>query len=229
MSDTSAFIAGCATTGAAALVLLLARLGVGEPPTSIDRIETPTVYEDVIPVPAPPPVESPSSTLADEKLMSELQEQQALTDRLENQISRQDLLIRDLESRVQKQQQETQALASRLSAYEGSMSSLTTQQQSLTTQQQQFEGIQRDTDKAQSSLLWVGAGLVMVVLIGGAVVLIILVVIVAFQSRGRSSSPTSHVIYTTETPVPPNIHYRQELLPPAISPARRVYPQDVYD
>lgn len=219
MSDTSAFIAGCATTGAAALMLLLARLGMGESPTAVDRVEVPPAQETVVPVPAPPAV--PSDTLAQEKLLDELQEQQAQSERLQVQLSQQDLMIRDLESRLQQQQQETQALSMRLSGYESSVSN-------LTTQQQQFAGIQRDTDKAQSSLLWVGAGLVMVVLIGGAVVLIILVVLVAFQSRGRSTASSSPVVYSTEVPVSPNIYYRQDFLPPPKQP-RRVYPQDVYD
>ena len=221
MSDTSAFIAGCATTGAAALILLLARMGGGSPPTGIDDLGPSTAPEIVMPVPAPPPPSTSSeSTLADEKMAAELKDQQALIERLESQLAQHDLLVRDLESQLEQQRQETQTLVTRLSTFESSVST-------LTNQQQQFAGVQRDTDKAQSSLLWVGAGLVMVVLIGGALVLVILVVLVAFQSRNRSS-PSSHIVYSTEVPVPPNPYYRQEFLPPPNQP-RRVYPQDIYD
>ncbi len=222
MSDTSAFIAGCATTGAAALMLLLARMNMSESATNVENLEPSTVQESIMPVPTPPPPESPSANLAEEKLLSELQDQQALVDRLESTLSQQDLLIRDLESQLEKQQQDTQALNTRLTTFETSMSM-------LTTQQQQLAGVQRETDKAQSSLLWVGAGLVMVVLIGGALVLVILVILVAFQSRNRQS-PSSHIVYSTEMPVPPNpyTYYRPELLPSPSQP-RRVYPQDVYD
>lgn len=223
MSDSSAFIAGCATTGAAALVLLLARMSVGESPISVETSSTtPSPYESVVPVPAPPPPTADiSNSLAEEQLTGEIEDQQALITRLEEQISQQDLLLRDVSSQLEQQRQETQALASRLTTYETSVNT-------LTSQQQQFAGVQRDTDKAQSSILWVGAGLVMVVLIGGAVVLVILVVLVAFQSRGRSSTPSSQIVYSTEVPVPPNPYYRQEFLPASRQP-RRVYPQDVYD
>ncbi|MGF1521244.1 MAG: hypothetical protein ACFBSF_02860 [Leptolyngbyaceae cyanobacterium] len=220
MSDTSAFIAGCATTGAAALILLLARLGAGETPVTVENSVPAPAQESVMPVPAPPPPSTATnSSFADETLVSELQDQQALIARLETQISQQDLLLQDLSTQLEQQRQETQVLANRLNTHETSVSS-------LTAQQQQFAGVQRDTDKAQSSLLWMGAGLVMVVLIGGALVLVILVVLVAFQSRSRSS-PSSQVVYSTEVPVQPNPYYRQEFLPPTRQ--RRVYPQDIYD
>ena len=222
MSDTSAFIAGCATTGAAALILLLARMGVGESPVSVENPVPTSAQESVMPVPAPPPpINGDVNLHAEEELLSELQDQQALITRLETQISQQDLLLRDLSSQLQQQRQETQTLATRISTYETSVNS-------LTAQQQQFAGVQQETDKAQSSLLWVGAGLVMVVLIGGALVLVILVVLVAFQSRSRSSSPPNQVVYSTEVPVPPNPYYRQEFLPPVIR-QRQVYPQDIYE
>lgn len=175
-----------------------------------------------MPVPAPPPPTTASATnpAVEEELLEALQEQQDLTERLEGQITQQDVLIRDLESQLQQQREETQALSTRLTTYESTVSM-------LATQQQQFAGVQRETDKAQSSLLWVGAGLVLVVLIGGALVVVILVVLVAFQSRNRQS-PSSQIVYSTEVPVSPNAYYRQDFLPPPNRP-RRVYPQDVYD
>ena len=223
MSDTSAFIAGCATTGAAALILLLARISVGESPVSVENPVPNTAQESVMPVPAPPPpLDGDANLHAEEELLNELQDQQTLITQLETQISQQDLLLRDLSSQLEQQRQATQTLATRLSTYETSVNT-------LTTQQQQFAGVQQETDKAQSSLLWVGAGLVMVVLIGGALVLVILVVLVAFQSRSRSTSPSSQVVYSTEVPVPPNPYYRQEFLPPPTIRQRQVYPQDIYD
>lgn len=221
MSDSSAFIAGCATTGAAALILLLARMSVGESPLPVQDTGPSAAQETVVPIPAPPPPNHGSdSTRANEQLLAELKDQQMLMERLESQIEQQALAVRDLESKLEQQQQETQTLMTRLSTFESSVST-------LTSQQQQFAGVQRETDKAQSSLLWVGAGLVMVVLIGGALVLVILVVLVSFQSRHRSS-PSSHIVYSTGMPVPPNPYYRQDFLPPPSHP-RRVYPQDIYD
>ena len=222
MSDTSAFIAGCATTGAAALMLLLARVSMSETATNVDSWESSAAQESIVPVPAPPPPGSPNTDLTEEKFATELEDQQAVIERLESMLSQQKTLITDLEAQLANQQQETQVLHNRLTTFE---SSVTT----LTTQQQQLVGVQHETDKAQSSLLWVGAGLVMVVLIGGALVLVILVLLVAFQSRNRTS-PSSNIVYPPEVPVPPTpyTYYQQELLPSPTRP-RRVYSQDIYD
>jgi hypothetical protein len=217
MSDSSAFIAGCATTGAAALILLLARITMGESPARVDE-RTSVVQEEILPVPAPP---SALPSAQEMELLAELKQQQELTQLLEERMAQQTLQIQDLQSQLQWQQQETEALAARLSTYEDFMNL-------LTTQQQQFAGVQRETDKTQSSLLWVGAGLVMIVLIGGALVLVILVVLVAFQSRQRST-PSSQIVYTTEVPVPPNPYYTQQPFLPTPRRTRRVYPQEFYD
>ncbi|MEO0988469.1 MAG: hypothetical protein AAFY20_23455, partial [Cyanobacteria bacterium J06639_14] len=166
MSDTSAFIAGCATTGAAALILLLARISVGESPVSVEDSAPTAAQESIMPVPAPPPpTTTGSNPFAEESLLDELQDQQALITRLETQISQQDLLLRDLASQLEQQRQDTQVLASRLGTYETSVNT-------LTAQQQQCAGVQHETDKAHTSMVWVGAGRVMVVLIGGALVLV---------------------------------------------------------
>lgn len=219
MSDSSAFIAGCATTGAAALILLLARLTLGEAPTQVEDFNATVAQESVIPVPAPPPGDSNLFTLPDE-----LAEQQTLTKSLEEQIAQQKALLTELESQLVLQRQETDSLAARVEAYEGAINT-------LTLQQQQFAGVQQETDKAQSSLLWVGAGLVMVVLIGGALVLIILVVLVAFQSRSRPPA-TSQIIYPPDMPPPPPYYpepyYPEQMLPPPRR-TRRVYPQNIYE
>ncbi|NJN19944.1 MAG: hypothetical protein HC812_00440 [Leptolyngbya sp. RL_3_1] len=196
MSDTSAFIAGCATTGAAALMLLLARISLSESPANVNldagSLSSP---EAVIPVPSPPPLDATSPPLAaQEELLDILEQQQVLTKKLDEQLSQQQDVIQDLETQLQTQTVETQALATRLNNYEQSVNS-------LTTQQQQLAGVQQDTDQTQTSLLWVGAGLVLVVLIGGAVVVLILVVLVAFQSRHRQTPPNS-IVYSADIPPP---------------------------
>jgi hypothetical protein len=221
MSDTSAFIAGCATTGAAALMLLLARISLDESSARVAPDFPTTVNEAVMPVPVPPPPTTTGMDLPEQndKVMEALADQKALALRLEAQLTQQDLLIRDLQTQIMQQQSEAKALTTRLDVYENSVSL-------LNTQQEQLAGVQRDTDKTQTSLLWVGAGLVLIVLVGGALVLVILVVLVAFQSRGRSSRPTA-IVYP-DMPPPPASYYQQEFLP-ASSPPRRVYQQDIYD
>jgi hypothetical protein len=222
MSDTSAFIAGCATTGAAALMLLLARISLSESPASVN-LDTGSLSspEAAIPVPAPPPPDASSPPLAaQEELLDILEQQQVLTKKLDEQLSQQQGVIQDLETQLQTQTVETEALAARLNNYEQSVNSLTTQQQRLA-------GVQQDTDQTQTSLLWVGAGLVLVVLIGGAVVVLILVVLVAFQSRHRQTQPNS-IVYSADIPPPSYPYYQQEFLPLPRRP-RRVQAQDIYD
>lgn len=223
MSDTSAFIAGCATTGAAALMLLLARISMGESPTQVNPpLLPPGLEESVMPVPAPPPPTTADGNSPEQRFLDNLDDQQALIDRLESQLTQQDLLIRDLESQLRDQREQTTAIAARLESYERSVDI-------LTTQQQQMAGMQQTTDKTQSSLLWVGAGLVLVVLVGGALVLVILVILVAFQSRHKSNSRPSQIVYSAEVPSPhPGYYPQTEFLPPAKRP-RRIYQQEFYD
>jgi TolA-binding protein len=219
MSDTSAFIAGCATTGAAALMLLLARIGVSESPPNVGLETPPPLNEAVVPVPTPPP-DMGVNLEAQEELLEALEQQQTTIEDLEGDLEQQQFLVRDLESQLQEQQAETQAIAARLDAYEQSVST-------LSLQQQQLAGVQQTTDKTQASLLWVGAGLAIVVLVGGAVILLILVVLVAFQSRNRNTQ-ASQIVYPADVPPPGYAYYHQEFLPPPNRP-RRVQAQDIYD
>ncbi len=218
MSDTSAFIAGCATTGAAALMLVLARMGIQDTASPVSLEPPPALTEDVVPVPAPPPGLTLDVT-AQQELVEALAQQQTLTASLEDMLAQQQVLVRDLERKVQEQQAEALVLATRLDAYEQSVSLLTNQQQALV-------GNQHSSDRTQASILWVGAGLVLVVLVGGAVVLLILVVLVAFQAR-KSRSDMPPIVYTPDIAPPSYPYYQQEFLPPPRRP-RRVQPQDAY-
>jgi hypothetical protein len=218
MSDTSAFIAGCATTGAAALMLLLSRVGMGNSLSTVTVDPPPPLEEAVVPVPSPPSLEP--TVEAQEDLLEALQDQQTMTEDLEEQLVQQQLIVRDLEAQLADQAAETRAIAARLDTYERSVSS-------LDSQQQQLAGVQQSTDKTQASLLWVGAGLAIVVLVGGAVIVLILVVLVAFQSRNRPPQ-SSQIIYPPDIAPPPYPYYQQEFLPAAPRP-RRVQAQDIYD
>lgn len=201
-------------------MLLLARISLSESPASLNLDPGSTTSpEAVIPVPAPPPLETAGNTFSgQEELLDILEQQQTLTQELDEQLSEQQVLIQDLETQLQDQTVETQNLAARLNTYEQSVTS-------LNSQQQQLAGVQQDNDQTQTSLLWVGAGLVLVVLIGGAVVVLILVVLVAFQSRQRQSQPNS-IVYSAD--IQPNPYYQQEFLPLPKRP-RRVQAQDIYE
>ncbi|NEP18212.1 MAG: hypothetical protein F6J97_15120, partial [Leptolyngbya sp. SIO4C1] len=79
-SDTTAFIAGCATTGVAVLVLLVSRAGG---PATVDSVTSPperaAVEATAVPVP-----QVPTPDYSDE-LRRELERQREITSRLENQ------------------------------------------------------------------------------------------------------------------------------------------------
>lgn len=201
-------------------MLLLARIGMDDTHSPVNLDSPPFVNESVVPVPGPPPTLE-MNTEAQEELLEALQRQQDLTERLEDQLSQQQGLVRELEQKLQEQRSETQIIATRLDAYERSVNT-------LTSQQNQLAGIQHDTDKTQASLLWVGAGLALVVLVGGAVVLLILVVLVAFQARSRPQGRSGPIIYTADVPPPSYPYYQQEFLPPPRRP-RRVQAQDIYN
>lgn len=199
-------------------MLLLARVGITESSSTVEVEPPPLLEEAVVPVPSPPGIDA--TVEAQEKLLEALQDQQTLTEDLEDQLAQQQVIVRDLETQLAEQAAETRAIAARLDTYENSVSS-------LSSQQQQLAGVQQSTDKTQASLLWVGAGLAIVVLVGGAVIVLILVVLVAFQSRNRPPQ-SSQIIYPPDIAPPPYPYYQQEFLPAPPRP-RRVQAQDIYD
>ena len=82
MTDTTAFVAGCATTGVAVLVLLLARVGVQS--SSSETQPSSAALESVVPVPQTP-IQTIDEGLSDE-IKQELNRQRELTAKLENQL-----------------------------------------------------------------------------------------------------------------------------------------------
>lgn len=228
MSDSSAFIAGCATTGAAALMLLLARMSIDGSSTALmDPGSAPTV-DSLAPVPAPPP---PSFQVPDAQepgdLEQELEEQQELTTRLENQLQNQQRIISELENKIQEQQQESKMLSDRLEDYRVATTNLTDRQVRL-------EGEQQDVGQTQNSLVWVGAGLLLVLLTGGGGILILMALWMSQNLKNNHTTPSNTVIYSPPVaPTPYHYYdyeqgYGPEMLPPTpLRPAsvQQSYPQ----
>ncbi|ASC73454.1 hypothetical protein XM38_044210 [Halomicronema hongdechloris C2206] len=204
MSDTSAFIAGCATTGAAALMLLLARMSLDETSPRPATESEPYINEAITPIPAPPPptVDTPDTN----PLEQELEQQQELIQRLETQLGEQQQQIDDLEEQLRRQEDDARTLLARLDDYQHSVDSLASQQNRL-------EGAQQTAGQTQTSLVWVGAGIVMIVLLGGAALMVVIVVFVA--SRRRESRASQAPMYPVNVP-PTAYHpyYQQELITP---------------
>ncbi|MEL6333944.1 MAG: hypothetical protein AAFU84_06455 [Cyanobacteria bacterium J06633_23] len=203
MTDTTAFVAGCATTGVAVLVLLLARVGFR---TSSPDIESSAVtLETVVPVPQSP-VQTIENDISDD-IKQDLDRQRELTAKLENQLVQQEMLARNLENQLKQQQEETRAVLSQLREYQRSVDTLSLQNGQLVAAQSE-----QDTSNVQTTLLWIGGGLVLVMLLGGGMI-ILCMVLVSGRRREERSVP---VVYPFQMPVPPSgyRYYEQEFLPP---------------
>ncbi|ESA33089.1 hypothetical protein N836_23790 [Leptolyngbya sp. Heron Island J] len=207
MTDTTAFVAGCATTGVAVLVLLLARVGFQ---TSTPEAETnSTSLEAVVPVP-----QSPVQTINEglnEDIRDELERQRDLTAKLENQLVQQEMLARNLENQIKQQQEETRAVLSQLREYQRSVDTLSLQNGQLVEAQVEREN-SSSVQTIQTTLLWIGGGLLLVMVLGGGVI-IICMFLVSGRRREERSMP---VVYPFQMPVPPAgyRYYEQEFLPP---------------
>lgn len=207
MTDTTAFVAGCATTGVAVLVLLLARVGFQTSPPEVPPSST--TPETVVPVP-----QSPIQTVDEglnEDVKQELDRQRDLTAKLENQLVQQEMLARNLENQLKQQQEETRAVLSQLREYQRSVDTLSFQNGQLAAERS-VQNSTSNTQAIQTTLLWLGGGLLLVIVLGGGVILLCMVL----MSNRRREDRTVPVVYPFQMPVPPAgyRYYEQEFLPP---------------
>lgn len=207
MTDTTAFVAGCATTGVAVLVLLLARVGFQSSPPETQS--STTSLETVVPVP-----QTPLQTINEgfnDDIKQELNRQQDLTAKLENQLVQQEMLARNLENQLKQQQEETRAVLSQLREYQSSVDTLSLQNGQLAAAQSAREATSSN-NSVQTTLLWIGGGLLLVMILGGGAI-ILCMVLVSGRRREERAAP---VIYPFQMPVPPAgyRYYEQEFLPP---------------
>ncbi|MEM6251748.1 MAG: hypothetical protein AAF821_02390 [Cyanobacteria bacterium P01_D01_bin.156] len=205
MTDTTAFVAGCATTGVAVLVLLLARVGFQTSTPTVESSAPPP--ETVVPVPQSP-VQSLDDGLS-EDIKQELDRQRDLTAKLENQLVQQEMLARNLENQLKQQQEETRAVLSQLREYQRSVDTLSLQNGQLAAAQSNQT---QQSSNIQTILLWMGGGLLLVMVVGGGIILLCLV----FVSGRRREERSVPVVYPFQMPVPPSgyRYYEQEFLPP---------------
>lgn len=208
-------------------MLLLARMSIDDMPPRVADERPDYLNESIAPLPVPPPpaVDQPP---AERNLERTLEQQQDATERLEAQVSQQQQIIQNLEEQLQTQVDETRAMAARLDDYQRTVDELSSQQMRL-------EGVQRSSEQSQTSLVWVGAGLVMVLLVGGGGVLIVLAIWLAQSSRNHPSPAPNNTVIYSPPPAPPvsrytYYDYEQELLPP--TPMRQAVqhysPQDYH-
>ncbi|MDJ0708666.1 MAG: hypothetical protein QNJ46_35840 [Leptolyngbyaceae cyanobacterium MO_188.B28] len=211
MSDTTGFLAGCATTGMAVLLLLVARVGLEESPPVVQSLTTDAPGEATPPLPVPSPPNAPqaqSASFAPPAFRRDLDRHRDVIERLESQLDDQQLLIRNLEHKLDRQQTETAAIVAQLKEYQYSIDTLATQQQLKSAELSQAGAID---SQGQRTLLWMGAGVILILIFGGGVVLVILI-LVAAQNRRRSSrnAQITHPMNVT----PSYRYYQHEFLPP---------------
>ncbi|MEO0455132.1 MAG: hypothetical protein AAF152_00930 [Cyanobacteria bacterium P01_A01_bin.114] len=214
MSDTTTFIAGCATTGVAVLVLLVARVGDAPAERPTDRVEFPPeqpVAAPVVPVPQVPDSDN------NEELRNDLERQREITSRLETQLAQQEMIARNLENQLQQQQTETRQVLTQLENYQRSLDTLSLQNSQLAESSHQPSG-------NQSTLLWLGGGLFVVLILGGGGLMFCMVLLTA-QSQKRQERSMQMMYHPIQVPTPPSYrYYEQEFLPPLPTRPRRATP-----
>ncbi|MEM9944628.1 MAG: hypothetical protein AAF810_00995 [Cyanobacteria bacterium P01_D01_bin.36] len=231
MSDTTAYLAGCATTGVAALVLLVARVGMVSADAQVDG-ET-RLSDRVARIEAATPSQQASANAAESALEAdirkELEKQRELTQALEDQLTEQESLSENLEEQLVEQEEKTQDLLSRIQDYQRSVEDMELDDK--------IAAAARPTPEVNTgpsaSLLWLGAGVVVVLVLGGGG-LILCSVLLVVQAQNRRTA--RHVPMAHPMPMPPASGYRYydpSFLPPAQFPPRRPtyydYPPAPYD
>ena len=239
MSDTTAYLAGCATTGVAALVLLVARVGMVS--ANVEENRASQLGDRLARVEAQIPNQSggePAGAQVGQKdgeqrleyeIRRELEKQQALTQQLEDQLKQQETLSGNLEEQLREQEDKTRDLLTRIQDYQRSVEDMEIDDKIAAANRPAVENA-RSTMPV--SVIWLGAAAVMVLVLGGAG-LIGCAVILILQSQRRSVRPAP---MPPPMPMPPASNYRyydQTFLPPPQLRPRRPsyydYPTPPYD
>lgn len=233
MSDTTAYLAGCATTGVAALVLLVARVGMvsanseGSRPSQLDdrisRVEAQIPEQS-----ANQGNERNQEGRLENEIRRELEKQQALTQQLEDQLQQQETLSGDLEDQLRDQEEKTRDLLMRIQDYQRSVEDMEIDDK--------IAAANRSADARQPaipvSLIWLGAGAVVVLVFGG-IGLITCAVILVLQAQRRSARSAPMPPPMPMPPVQGYRYYDQTFLPPPQLRPRRPsyydYPTPPYD
>ena len=205
MSDTTAFLSGCAITGVAAVLMLGGGFAVGQyrnnsPPNSLPTVPVqslPTLPNAASPIPVPPPYPNsfPGSS-NDPQLLRDLEQQRGETTALKSQVE-------DLKAQIEQQRTEMQRLTAQLQAQQDTLTT-------LATRPERGGGSLNGSGQSQTLLMGVvGFGFIVVLAGGGAILIGVIVLIM--QSQRRSSNRPVQVIH----PVPPTYAFSdQEFLPP---------------
>jgi|GEM_PF-1657804 hypothetical protein len=218
--DTAAFLAGCAVTGVAALLLAKGDFASGQtgalPPMQ-------SIMPSSLATPAPAPTSSTNDRLEDAQrgwqVQTKLEQQQDVARDLSDQLKSQQTLADDLKSQVTKQQSESEDLKTQLDKQQRNTEMLMAQLQeqqrvidkvAAASQARPLELSTRPSDNGnvQTIVLAIGA-VILVVIVVGTIVLVGVVLLVAMSRRRQPR--TVHVM---QQPMPQSYAFpEQQLLP----------------
>ena len=244
MSDTTAFLAGSAVAGVAALLMLKSG-GISLSQPELAQSYVPPAA--VAPAAAPSPSGSSSSASdreveallrsqldanksSTEQLKIQLEQQKFLTEQLKLQLEQQQESTAQLKSQLDDQRQEATAVIDRLREQQRSMDMLTLQQAlpkesdtQLLDQAQFLETLQtrNQGSSAQVVMLWALGGILLILIVGGGVILVSVIVILIQQQRKPPRPPMPVIHQPIPLPLPyaqPTTGYRRSplLLPPSV-------------
>jgi hypothetical protein len=251
MSDTAAFLAGCAVTGVAALFLVKNNFAAGQPGGFQPEPSPTQSSTSTLSVPSSVPGFAMPDNGRDWRFETKLEQQQNAATDLSNQIMRQQNetealkgKAEDLKGWLQKQQGQTEDLKNQLEKqqqYTNQLISQLQEQQRLIDRMSSEHSIEQsirplaplpsssapeeDSVNLKTIVLWALGGVLLVIVIGGGVVLIAIILVVVFSRRRPSSSRTVHVVH----PMPPQPYIfqgQQHALPPS---RVRMQPPRQYD
>lgn len=209
MSDTTAFVAGCAITGIAAFLLLRGELGLGQtrPLQPTQAIATAPQLPVLTPVPQPPSLVTDYGR--ESQLQRDLDEQKSITDDLEEQLKDQQKETEDLKSQLTLQQANTEKLLNQLQEQQRVAMSVPQPMRSVDV---------NDQPNRFQNLVFLAFGTMLLVVGLGAGAILIIIIVFVVQS-GRRSPRIMHVVHPVSQPYtpPPSQSYNlleQGTLPP---------------
>ena len=233
MSDTTAYLAGCATTGVAALVLLVARVGMvsssaeSESDRQLDsriaRIEAAAPDRSAI-------AQTQATQQLENDIRRELDKQRDLTRKLEEQLVDQESLSTSLEEQLSEQEEKTRDLMARIQDYQRSVSDLEIDDKIAAAAARPTEPVRQGPP---AYVIWLGAALAFVLVLGAGGLILCAVLLFMQSQRSRYRG----VPLRPPMPMPPASAYRysqtQNFLPPAqvppTPPSYYDYPPAPYD
>jgi uncharacterized coiled-coil protein SlyX len=202
MSDTTAFLTGCAITGIVAVLLLGGGLAVDGYRRSTPPQPVPTV-PDLPPVPVPTTPSEMQPSIREFELERQLEAQRSEAEDLKEQLEEQQSDIKGLSAQIQEQQ--------RL------ISEMSVQMEMMAQRNRSAASVEQPSRFQAFILVAIGVTL-LVVLVGGTVILIAVIVLLVQSQSQRRPPRTMPIIHHIQTPYGfPN----QEFLPPSIRPPRR--------